>query len=86
MTIYELMQLLEKHPPDLRVMVNGYEDGYGDLSPDCIMTRDVRLNVYTKWYAGRHDEAYEGNQNRGSGTAKALILHRPSHDDDEEEV
>ena len=27
MTVYELMQLLRKHPPDLRVVVDGYEDG-----------------------------------------------------------
>ena len=25
MSVYELIRLLEKHPPDLRVVVNGYE-------------------------------------------------------------
>ena len=33
-TICKLIQLLEKHSPDLRVVVNGYEDGYDDLSPE----------------------------------------------------
>ena len=30
MTIEELIQLLAQHPPDLRVVVNGYEDGFDD--------------------------------------------------------
>ena len=28
MTVKELAELLEKYPDDLRVVVNGYEDGY----------------------------------------------------------
>ena len=31
MTVKELVKLLEKYPDDLRV-VNGYEDGYDDIS------------------------------------------------------
>ena len=34
MTVEELIQLLETYPPDLRVVVNGYEEGYDDLSPE----------------------------------------------------
>ncbi len=83
MTVNELIKLLGEYPADMRVVVNGYEDGYDDLSPGCLMTRDMRLNVNTAWYYGRHDEAHEGNQNKGSGTEKVLILHRPSHDDEQ---
>ena len=32
MTVKELVKLLEKYPDDLRVVVNGYEDGYDDTS------------------------------------------------------
>ena len=39
MSVYELIRLLEKHPPDLRVVVNGYEEGYDDLSPDAASLR-----------------------------------------------
>ena len=83
MTVAELMRLLETFPPDLRVMVQGYEDGYDDLEPRFIKAANVRLNVYAAWYDGRHDEAYADNQDRGNGAAKALILQRPWHDDGE---
>ena len=83
MNVGELIQLLNAYPPALRVMVNGYEEGYDDLEPDCIREADVRLNVNKRWYAGRHDEAYAGNQDKGSVSARALILQRPWHHDDE---
>ena len=31
MTVKELMKFLEKYPDDLRIVVNGYEDGYDDI-------------------------------------------------------
>ena len=34
MTTEELIQLLSAYPADLRVMVQGYEDGYDDLEAD----------------------------------------------------
>ena len=64
-------------------MVSGYEDGYDDLEPGCIKEADVRLNVNKRWYAGRHDEAYAGNQDKGSDSARVLILQRPFHEDGE---
>ena len=47
MTVYELIQLLRKHPPDLRVVVDGYEDGYDDLSPEQLQTVKITLNTGT---------------------------------------
>ena len=38
MTVSELIELLKTHSADLRVVVNGYEDGYDDLSPEQIST------------------------------------------------
>ena len=83
MTISELIKLLERYPPDMRVVVSGYEEGYDDLEPGCVRVADLRLNVNTRWYVGRHDEAYPDNKDRGSGSAKALILERPWHNDAE---
>ena len=34
MTVDELKELLAKYPPGLRVVVNGYVNGYDDLSPE----------------------------------------------------
>ena len=33
MTVSELIDTLKAHPGDLRVVVNGYEEGFDDLSP-----------------------------------------------------
>ncbi len=49
MTVKELMEFLEKYPDDLRVVVNGYEDGYDDILPERILTRKIELD------AGKHD-------------------------------
>ena len=32
MTVKELTEFLEKYPDDLRVVVNGYEKGFDDIS------------------------------------------------------
>ena len=34
MTVGQLIRILQSYPPNLRVVVNGYEEGYDDLSPE----------------------------------------------------
>ena len=34
MTVGELIECLQRLPCNLRVVVNGYEDGYDDLAPE----------------------------------------------------
>ena len=43
MTVKELVELLEKYPDNLRVVVNGYEDGFDDISPERISTTKIQL-------------------------------------------
>ena len=45
MTVRELIDLLQQHPAGLRVVVNGYEEGYDDLSPQQISTAEIALNT-----------------------------------------
>ena len=45
----EHVQMLVGNPADLRVVVNGYEDGYGDLSPGQVSRIRVALNT------GKHE-------------------------------
>ena len=47
MIVSELIDLLRQYPAGLRV-VNGYEEGYDDLSPEQISTAKITLNT------GRH--------------------------------
>ena len=54
MTVAELIRILETHPPELRVMVLGYEEGYDDLEADCVVGRDQEARtrfwrVSNKW-------------------------------------
>ena len=83
MTVAELIRILEKHPPDLRVMVQGYEDGYDDLEAGDVIAGEASLNVYSAWYYGRHEEVLAGDKETGHETVRALFLHRPWHDDGE---
>ena len=54
MTVKELMEFLEKYPDDLRVVVNGYEDGYDDILPDRIFTRKIQLDTGKHDWEGQH--------------------------------
>lgn len=73
MTVAELMKFLGDYPPELRVVVPGYEDGYDDVDRRRIAVREIRLDVYTKWYYGRHGDA----EDPGPGAVvSALVLGR----------
>jgi len=81
MTVAELIQQLQRHPRDLRVVVDGYEDGYDDLSPNQLQTVKITLNTGTRDYVGTHgDLDFAPKENRaGLEVEEALVLHRTSH-------
>ena len=81
MTVNELIQLLRKHPPHLRVVVDGYEDGYDDLSPEQLRVVKLSLNTGTREYVGTHgDVDYVPDEKLGDlDIEEALALHRTSH-------
>ena len=77
MTVKELIHLLETHPPDLRVVVDGYEDGYDDLSPEQLQMVTISLNTGKHRWVGMH-----GDPNDRPNEAKvveALVLRRTSN-------
>ncbi len=76
MTVNELVQLLAAYPPDLRVVANGYEEGYDDLDAHRVCVREIRLDAGEKWWEGRHRDS-EDTRTEGSGAVNALVLHRP---------
>jgi hypothetical protein len=57
MNVQQLIEELQKHPPEMRVIVSGYEGGYCDL--DLPRQQSIRLNVHSPedWYYGPHDDA-----------------------------
>ena len=81
MTVDELIQLLAKHPPDLRVVVDGYEDGYDDLSPEQLRIVKISLNTGTREYVGAHDDVCYLPEEKLADleVEEALALQRTSH-------
>jgi hypothetical protein len=76
MNVQQLIEELQKHPPEMRVIVKGYEGGYDDLdSPE---QRSIRLNVHSpeNWYFGRHeDEDYTPSSNDDIIETALLVAH-----------
>ena len=77
MTVEELIAILQGHPSGLRVVVNGYEEGYDDLTPEQINVISIALNTGRKDYEGVH-----GHPDDAKGQAKiveAVVLRRTSN-------
>ena len=84
MTVSELIAVLRTHPGDLRVVVNGYEYGFDDLSPDQISPVRIALNSGVHDWEGRHAEADEEDEQPADDAASvttvaALLLRRVSN-------
>ena len=83
MTVHELIALLGTYPDDLRVVVNGYEDGFDDLSPDSLKLVEIALNIGTESYVGEHGHWFpeiHGTREKQEDieVVKALALWRSS--------
>jgi len=80
MTIKELIKDLSMFDPDLPVLVSGYEGGFKELLPKCIIQEKMIRDYYDAWYYGPHvvlDNYCEDEMNeKGLGTFDAVILSR----------
>ena len=81
MTVSELIKTLKAHPGDLRVVVDGYEDGYDDLAPRQISVAPIVLNTGVHDWEGRHGEpgGAPGDAAEPSKVVDALVLRRVSN-------
>ena len=80
MTVKELMEFLEKYPDDLRVVVDGYEDGYDDILPERISTRKIQLDVGKHDWEGQHNSPLpEDESTDDAKIVDALIFCRASY-------
>ncbi|MEN8157695.1 MAG: hypothetical protein ABFS10_12155 [Bacteroidota bacterium] len=52
MTVDELINKLRDFPPDHRVIIPGYEDGYNDIT--IIKKTEIIPDYFTEWYYGQH--------------------------------
>ncbi len=77
MTVAELIRILAGHPADLRVVVNGYEDGCDDLSPAQVSRIRIALNTGRHEWEGRHGDPDGGAPD--AEVVEALVLRRVSN-------
>ena len=79
MTVGELIQLLKvkAQPPNLRVVVNGYEDGYDDLSPKQLSLVKIALNTGKHPWKGQYEDP--NGLKDGAEVMEALVLRRTSN-------
>ena len=78
MTIKALVELLRKYPDDLRVVVNGYEDGYDDLSLERISVIKIQLDTQIHDWEGQHSD-FHGSETEITDDAQiveALVFRR----------
>ena len=77
MTVKELVALLGKYPDNLRVVVNGYEDGFDDISPERISTTKIELDAGKHDWEGQHGGAFpEDESTEDTRIVEALVFHR----------
>ena len=81
MTVKELKKHLEKYPPNIHVVVNGYEGGWDDIEPENISKKEVLLNFSKESYYGKHEELFfvkKADIKKGK-TAEVLAIARSSN-------
>ena len=81
MTVSELIELLREYPASLRVVVNGYEEGYDDLSPEQISVAKISLNTGKHHWEGQHGDPHHQikETSEGAKIEEALVLRRVSN-------
>lgn len=80
MIVSELIELLQRYPVHLCVVVNGYEKDYDDLSPQQISTEEIVLNIGKHSWEGQHGYPQPAGENQdGTEVVQALVLRRISN-------
>ena len=59
MTAIELIKNLQKLPPETRIIVSGYEDGFNDIIE--LKKVKIKKDVNEHWYEGAHAENNESD-------------------------
>ena len=77
MNVRELIELLGEYPAEMRVIVQGYEDGYDDLAPKQLSKVNIALNIGPDTWEGMHGDPVEKRADDAE-VVEALALHRVS--------
>ena len=79
--IEELVRILQIDHPGLRVVVNGYDDGYDDLLPKQVSLVQITLNTSGRGWVERYSDfwALRGQVAEEAEVVEALDLQRTSN-------
>jgi hypothetical protein len=74
MNVRQLIEELQKYPPEMRVIVSGYEGGYCDTNS--LEQKTIRLNVRGPncWYYGPHGSAADYPLGDEEGIIETALL------------
>ena len=59
MTVQQLIQHLQSLPPDTKIVVRGYEDGYNDILK--LKPVKIKLNENAHWYEGEYKDCEDAD-------------------------
>ena len=60
MTTSELIEELKEYPPNMRVIISGYEGGFNDIKSLC--EQEIALDVNPEWFYGDHADGRGGRK------------------------
>jgi len=75
MNVQQLIEELQNHPPDLRVIRKGYEGGFDDVSNAELMEIIVDYNDGHSWWNGKHVHPSQTLPPTPTGDEQALLIH-----------
>ena len=59
MTVSQLIQQLQALPPEIKVVVRGYEDGYNDILK--LRVIKIKRNENANWYIGEFEDTKDAD-------------------------
>ena len=78
LNVKELIELLGEYPGEMRVVVDGYEDGYDDVNRNYVEPVKVKLHTGKHRWEGRHQELGIKEAD-DSDAVEVLAIRRTSH-------
>ena len=72
MKVSELITKLQELDQDKMIVINGYEGGCD--FPETLSPANIRLNVNTEWYYGKHNYTHSYDEEYVEGEWNAYLL------------
>jgi hypothetical protein len=68
----QLIEQLQKYPPDIRVICKGYESGFDDISK--VERQGIIVNHNDCWWKGKYADPSQALPSEAMGDEQALLI------------